>query len=39
MRVNVELLMVEKDPNELEPSILKTVLVHSASLRKIFSRR
>ena len=33
--VNVETIDGQKDPNELEPSILKRVLVHSASLRKI----
>lgn len=33
--VNVETIDGQKDPNELEPSILKRVLVHSASLRKV----
>lgn len=33
--VNVETIDSQKDPNELEPSILKRVLVHTASLRKI----
>lgn len=33
--VNVETIDGQKDPNELEPSILKRVLVYSASLRKV----
>lgn len=33
--VNVETIDGQKDPNELEPSILKRALVHTASLRKI----
>ncbi|HNS95272.1 MAG TPA: DNA-directed RNA polymerase subunit beta, partial [Candidatus Woesebacteria bacterium] len=33
--VNVETIDSQKDPNELEPSVLKRVLVHTASLRKV----
>lgn len=32
--VGVDVIDSQKDPNELEPSILKRVLVHTASLRK-----
>ena len=33
--VGVDVIDGQKDPNELEPSILKRVLVHTASLRKV----
>ncbi len=33
--VNIESIDGKKDPNELEPSILKRVIVHTAQLRKI----
>lgn len=33
--VNIETIDSQKDPNELEPSVLKRVLVHTASLRKV----
>jgi len=33
--VNIESIDAKKDPNELEPSILKRIIVHTAQLRKI----
>ena len=33
--VNIETIDSQKDPNELEPSVLKRVLVYSATLRKV----
>jgi len=33
--VNIETIDSKKDPNELEPSILKRIIVNTASLRKI----
>lgn len=33
--VGVDVIDGQKDPNELEPSVLKRVLVHTASLRKV----
>jgi len=33
--VNIEVIDSKKDPNELEPSILKRIIVNTASLRKI----
>ncbi len=33
--INVEVIDSKKDPNELEPNVLKRVVVHTAQLRKI----
>jgi DNA-directed RNA polymerase subunit beta len=33
--VNIETIDSQKDPNELEPSVIKRVLVHTAQLRKV----
>lgn len=33
--INVEIIDAKKDPNELEPNVLKRVIVHTAQLRKI----
>ncbi|MCX7996224.1 MAG: DNA-directed RNA polymerase subunit beta [Patescibacteria group bacterium] len=33
--VNIETIDSQKDPNELEPSIIKRVLVHTAQMRKV----
>jgi DNA-directed RNA polymerase subunit beta len=33
--VDVSVIDGQKDPNELEPSVLKRILVHTASLRKV----
>ncbi len=33
--VNLEVIDSKKDPNELEPSVLKRIIVHTAQLRKI----
>ncbi len=33
--VNIETIDAKKDPNELEPSVLKRIIVNTASLRKI----
>ncbi len=33
--VNIDIIDSKKDPNELEPSILKRILVHTAQLRKV----
>ena len=34
--INIEIIDSKKDPNELEPSILKRIIVTTAQLRKIF---
>lgn len=33
--INIETIDSQKDPNELEPSVIRRVLVHTAQLRKI----
>ncbi|MBI3619566.1 DNA-directed RNA polymerase subunit beta [Candidatus Roizmanbacteria bacterium] len=33
--VNIEIIDAKKDPNELEPSVLKRIIVNTAQLRKI----
>ncbi|KKQ38699.1 MAG: DNA-directed RNA polymerase subunit beta [Candidatus Roizmanbacteria bacterium GW2011_GWA2_37_7] len=33
--INIDTIDSKKDPNELEPSILKRILVHTAQLRKV----
>lgn len=33
--VNIEIIDAKKDPNELEPSVLKRIIINTASLRKI----
>ncbi len=33
--INVEIIDAKRDPNELEPNVLKRVIVHTAQLRKI----
>lgn len=33
--VNIETIDSQKDPNELEPSVIRRVLVHTAQLRKV----
>ena len=33
--VNIDIIDAKKDPNELEPSVLKRIVVNTASLRKI----
>lgn len=33
--VNIELIDAKKDPNELEPSVLKRIIINTAQLRKI----
>ncbi|NMB84200.1 DNA-directed RNA polymerase subunit beta [Candidatus Roizmanbacteria bacterium] len=33
--INTEIIDAKKDPNELEPSVLKRIIIHTAQLRKI----